>query len=268
MVFRSRKGHELVKLGPTAQFLFRGTRLAELTRRDVHIPGLPRGLEGATLAHLSDIHFGRWIRDASLSRVVEVVNRLSPDLVVLTGDYVGYSAAPAFACARVLGQIKAPILATLGNHDHWAGAQDVSRAFREAGIDVLRNEWRAAQIGGDSLYVVGLDDMHTQNHDPAQAFAGLPEGPTLLLTHVPDGAELPEAKRAHFALSGHTHGGQIHLPGVTPALLKRYRMRYVDGLYEIDGGPRLYVNRGLGSTMMPLRLGARPEIGFFTLRRA
>jgi hypothetical protein len=268
MIFRTRQNRERIKMGPTAHILFRGTRLVDITRHDVPIPALPDSLEGVTLAHLSDIHFGRWIKDASLQRVVDAVNLLKPDLVMLTGDYIGYSTDPVRACARVLGSLKAPIWATLGNHDHWAGAAHVVEAFENVGINVLRNEWRAISLGDSSLYVVGLDDMHTQNHDAARAFDGLPDGPTVLLSHIPEGAALPEAKRAHFALSGHTHGGQIRVPGLTSMMLKRYRMRYVHGLYEIDGGPRLYVNRGLGSTTMPLRFGAPPEVGFFTLRRA
>lgn len=260
---------ELVRMNPAARFFLRGTRLVELTRRDVPIPDLPQNIEGAVIAHLSDIHFGLWVRERHLQRIVDAVNLLRPDLVVLTGDYVGYKPEPALSCARILGGLRAPVFATLGNHDHWAGADRVGAAFETVGITVLRNEWRAVSVGGEHLYIVGLDDMHTKNHDPARAFANLPEtGPTILLSHVPEGADLPHSQRAHLVLSGHTHGGQIHVPRLTPYLFNRAGMRYIVGDYPISGGPRLYVNRGIGSTTFPLRFGSRPEVGVFTLRRA
>jgi uncharacterized protein len=264
-----RETRELVKMAPSAAFFLRGTRLVEFTRREVAISTLPDALEGIVIAHLSDIHFGRWVKEQHLRPIVEAVNRVRPDLVVLTGDYVGYSSDPALACARVLGDLRAPVFATLGNHDHWAGADQVGAAFSAAGITVLRNEWRAVALGDSRLYIVGLDDMHTRNHDAERAFAGLPEGPTLLLSHVPEGADLPHAQRAHLVLSGHTHGGQVHVPRLTPYVFQRMiGMRYLVGDYAIAGGPQLYVNRGIGSTTFPLRFGARPEVGVFTLRRS
>src|SRR5688572_29554120 len=204
---------ELVRMGPTASFFLRGTGLVEFSGRGGFFPPLPTSPEGGVGATVSDVHFGLWIRSQTLQRVVDAVNRLRPDLVVLTGDYVGYRPEPALTCGRILGGLRAPVYATLGNHDHWAGAAEVGAAFEAVGITVLRNEWRAVSLGGESLYIVGLDDMHTRNHDADRAFAGLPEtGPTILLTHVPEGADLPHARRAHLALSGHTHGGQVQIP--------------------------------------------------------
>lgn len=248
--------------------LLRGTHTVEFSRHEVSIPVLPRALDGLVVAQLSDIHFGLWLREQMLSRVVEEVNRLAPDIVVLTGDYVGYRHEPAMACARVLGGLRSPTLAILGNHDHWAGAEEVTYAFQRSGISVLRNEWRAVSLRGESLYVVGLDDLHTNHHDAERAFRDVPEeAPIVFLSHVPEGADLPEAKRAHLVLSGHTHGGQLHVPRLTPYLFKKAGMNYMSGKYALDEQRHLFVNRGLGAAAFPLRVGSLPEVGVFTLRR-
>jgi uncharacterized protein len=257
-----------VGMGPGARFL-RGSRVVEFTRREIQIPHLPHAMEGAVVAHLTDIHFGLWVREHHLAPIVDAVNALKPDVVALTGDYVGYRAEPALACARVLGGLRAPVFATLGNHDHWAGGDAVAAHFSAAGITVLRNEWRAVKIAGEALYVVGLDDMHTKNHDADRAFKHLPaEGPVVFLSHIPEGADLPHARRAHLILSGHTHGGQVHVPRLTPYIFKRAGMRYLGGDYQLEHGGRLYVSRGIGAAAFPLRFRARPEVGVFVLRRA
>lgn len=256
-----------VSLTSTGGLLLPGTHMVEFSLYDVSISVLPKALDGLTVVQMSDIHFGPWLTEQMLGRVVESVNRLSPGLVVLTGDYVGYRPEPATPCAKVLGGLRAPTFAILGNHDHWAGAEEVSGAFQRAGISVLRNEWRALSLRGEHLYVVGLDDLHTNHHDPIRAFKGLPEdGPVIFLSHVPEGADLPEAKRAHLVLSGHTHGGQLHIPKLTQFLLKRAGINYVSGRYPLGGERHLYVNRGLGAAAFPLRWKARPEVGVFTLR--
>jgi predicted MPP superfamily phosphohydrolase len=246
--------------------LLRGTHQVEFSHQNLVIPALPSALENIKLVHISDIHFGLWLTEPMLARVVEQVNELRPDVVILTGDYVGYEPEPALPCARILGGLRAPMIATLGNHDHWAGAEEVSHAFTRSGIPVLRNEWLALSLRGENLYFVGIDDLHTHHHNAERAFRGVPEaGPVLCLSHVPEGADLPEAKRASAVFSGHTHGGQIQIPKLTSYLLRRIGMRYISGHYPLGDDRHLFVNRGLGAAAFPLRYSAQPEVGVFTL---
>jgi uncharacterized protein len=224
-------------------------------------------LDGLRIAHLSDIHVRSGVRPRQLHRAVDLVNALAPDLVVLTGDYVCFSARPAYMLTDALRHLRAPAFATLGNHDHWSGAAQVSAALEKAGVDVLRNEHRVVTMGTSRLHLVGVDDSVTRNHDPERAFRGVPDDATrVVLAHDPGFADSLAPYRPALVLSGHTHGGQIYFRRLTPYLSRRIGMKYLAGFFEIDGAV-LYVNRGLGASV-PVRLGAPSEVAHLTLRSA
>jgi uncharacterized protein len=245
------------------------------TRRvDVPLEHWPRGLDGLRVAALSDLHSGApHVGERKLERIVERVNRAKPDLIALVGDYadpsvpLGEPVAPE-RVAELLGGLRARlgVFAVLGNHDWLHYGERVPRALRAAGIEVLENDAVAVERGGDVLWVAGLADMREREPDVTVALAMVPAGqPLIALTHDPD--TFPALRdRAHVTLAGHTHGGQIGLP-----LLRRAsaptKHGYIAGEVREAGG-FMYVSRGVGTTGLPIRMAAPPEIALLTLRGA
>jgi predicted MPP superfamily phosphohydrolase len=239
----------------------------------VRLPGLSRALDGFTIVQLSDIHVGQFVGDAELAAGEALVRRARPDLIVLTGDLLDHDPR----CAQQLGRFArrvAPlaregVVAISGNHDFYAGIDQVVSALEAGGADVLRNRGRV--IGGrDGFALLGVDDVwgrrFNRGPDLSAALASLPvlagsvgaarDLPRVLLCHNPSFFE-ESAPRVGLQLSGHTHGGQINLV-VRPAdwLLKN---GWVAGLYR-ERDSQLYVNRGFGTAGPPARIGAPPEI--------
>ncbi|MHB1843500.1 MAG: metallophosphoesterase [Deltaproteobacteria bacterium] len=234
---------------------------------DVPILGLDPRLAGARIAHLSDIHVSALTRPRLLERAVARVAEAGAELALLTGDYVCLSQRPLPGLSVALGRLCIPALATLGNHDHWAGADAVSAALSLARITVLRNEHRTIRLRGAPLHIVGIDDGSTRHADAQLAFEGVPEaGLCIALTHDPRQADDVAPRGASLILAGHTHGGQVNVPVVTRRILRRRGFDYVSGEYQI-GPALLYVSRGLGASV-PLRLRAPSEIAILTLRAA
>lgn len=217
------------------------------------------------LGHLSDLHVRTGVRPARVWKAIELLNAAKPDLVLLTGDYVCFSPKPLWRLTEALAEIEAPAFATLGNHDHWSDAQKVREALDAAGVTVLTNAHRAVEIRGGVLHLVGVDDSITDHHDPERAFAGLPANATeVVLSHDPNSADFLGRHNPALILSGHTHGGQIYFRRLTPRLAARTGVKYLSGLFDVDGAT-LFVNRGLGATV-PVRFRAPPEVALLTLR--
>lgn len=269
-----------------------------LTTEAVTVPicDLPGRLEGCRIVQLSDFHFdGQRLSPKLLQQVIDRVNELSPDLVALTGDYVTHDPAPVFTLATYLSQLKSRYgtVAVLGNHDNvtLGGRQTILRSLGQAGIRPLWNE--VACPLGDDLPVVGLADFWSGDFWAGQRLLDElpPSQPRLVLSHNPDSAEFLSPWRVDLQLSGHTHGGQVVLPGIGPApalsqalrlsvltrlpfdlpYLKRKCLKvvrhweWVSGLHRV-GANQLYVNRGLG-TYAPGRLGCPPEVTLLELVR-
>jgi len=223
--------------------------------------------DGVRLAHLSDLHVAAGLRPRRLLRVVERVNLEKPDAVVLTGDFVCTSLLGLKSLALVLGKLRCPAWATLGNHDHWVGAKAVARVLEDAGIGLLCNEHRSVMLRGAPLNLVGIDDEVTGHANPVAAFRGLEQGGTrLALMHDPNTVDRLEGREVALALAGHTHGGQIKLPGVTTRIARRIGVKYLSGFFLV-GETVLFVNRGLGAAL-PIRIAAPMEVAFLTLRAA
>ena len=244
----------------------------QVTRRRVDVPGLPASLDGLTIAHLSDLHHGTHVPIERIGDAVRAVNRLQPDIVALTGDFVSGSASFAAPCAEQLRALQAAsgVFACLGNHDHWTDAQVVARALGDAGIGVLRNTAQALAGAAEGLWIAGVDDVMEGQQDLARALAPVPEGaPVLLLAHEPDFADQVSQHAAPVVLqlSGHSHGGQVRLPFVGPLILPRHASKYPAGLYRV-GDLALYTNRGLGVIEPAVRFNCRPEVTLLSLRSA
>lgn len=239
-------------------------------RARVSLPDWPAGARPVRVLLISDIHVaGPDMPPSRLARLVQRMNRLSPDLVLIAGDLVSdkrlstrrYGLREAVA---PLASLKAPLgrIAVLGNHDHWRDAAEARRALAVAGIILLDND----AVAAGPLVVGGLDDAFTEQHDLPATLARMRalRGARILLSHSPDPfAGLPAD--VPLMLAGHTHCGQIALPLIGPLeTASDYGDRYVCGLVR-EGGKTLVVGAGLGTSVMPLRSGARPDMWLLEL---
>jgi uncharacterized protein len=277
----------LATIGVGAYSVLVEPKWLEVAEREVPLPRLPQALDGLRIAHLSDLHCSSLVSREYLARCVRITSEAEPDLVLLTGDYVTRSRRWVPGLAPLLTGLRARhgVLAILGNHDHYVGADSVTQAVTEAGIPVLRNENRCLKVNGASLWIAGIDSMRAKQYrlTPRQqaavdermnaflcrALEGTdPEGFRILLAHSPD--IFPDAQMAgvDLVLSGHTHGGQVRFPLVGATVVpSKFGPRYAAGLFEEDG-TSLYVNRGLGVVRWPIRFLCRPELSILTLRQA
>ena len=245
-----------------------GSRMLRREKVTIPVAGLPEGWHGARIVQLSDLHAGRHITRERLQAIARRASRLKPDLLVVTGDIVHNSPAFARQAAEAIASIPAPhgVYACLGNHDFWAGPDAVEGELERAGVRVLRNRGVLLERSGDGLWLCGVDDPWSGRFDLRAALRGRPQGAaTVLLSHQPNTWQRAQDLGVELQLSGHTHGGQVALLWLHRSLsLARLITPFVAGLYRA-GRSYLYVNRGAGSVMPMVRLGARPEVTELTL---
>jgi predicted MPP superfamily phosphohydrolase len=251
-------------------------RWLRVERFDLPLKGLDPTLDGKQLAQISDIHLSQFMSPDQLADALQMVARLAPDWLMLTGDYVGADARDAAGLVDALRILDMPIFAIFGNHDLWTNRTTVRSYLEAGGATVLLNQ---AQPLGGRLWLAGTDDIWGGHPDLRAALAPIPtDATTILLAHAPDYLDNVRAARAPVALqlSGHTHGGQVRLPTLTPdapgmysyaPILPRYGKRYPIGLRAVDDY-WVYTNRGLGLWPLPYRLNCRPEVTLITLRAA
>jgi predicted MPP superfamily phosphohydrolase len=241
-----------------------------LRKRVVRVVGLSPELDGYRIGQISDVHCGPHTPEERVSSWVARLNALELDLVTVTGDLITHGSSHVEAVARALGGLRAKdgAYACMGNHDYFTDGEHLVRALEQRGLAVLRNRGVVVERGSARLYVAGVDDTWTSRADVSRALRDRPEGvPTVLLAHDPDLFPAAQARDVELTLSGHTHGGQLAVPGIRRLSLARLMTRWTAGLYR-QGRSWLYVNRGAGTTGPPVRLGAPPELAVITLRRA
>ncbi|MBE9207455.1 metallophosphoesterase [Nostoc sp. LEGE 06077] len=261
----------------------------------VKIAGLPASLQGKKLVQMSDFHYdGASLSDEMLEQAIALSNELKPDIVLLTGDYVTTSPQPIHELVLRLKhlQTQAGIYAILGNHDIYYrhSKTEITKALTNIGVGVLWNE--VVYPFGNELALVGLADRYSPEFNPIPVMEQLnPNIPRIVLSHNPDTAEMLQGWRVDLQLSGHSHGGQIVIPGLGAVIAYRkkivqkipYKIRrcfpllrrdnfvirhweWAQGLHRL-GSNQLYVNRGLG-TYSPGRLFCPPEVTLITLQCA
>ena len=242
-----------------------------ISETDIRIKNLPGAFEGFRITQLTDIHHSRIVDLSEVRRVVSLAAQTKPDLFALTGDYTSSYRRYIEPCAEVLAGLNAPegVWAVLGNHDHYTDPELTARALTRQHITVMNNSNTVLRRGSDSLQLAGVDDWTWAATNWPRALAGLnPNIPTVLLSHQPRVLDLPEARISSLILSGHTHGGQIHLPLIgSPARFATKDLKYDRGLFR-SGNTQLYVSSGTGVIGLPLRFGVRPEIAVLRLLRA
>lgn len=236
----------------------------EFTQLHLKHPNIEPGTH-LSIAQVTDIHIGPWVKPRHVEQLVEHVNHLNPDLVALTGDYVGYRKKTLEYCAHMFEGFVSPTYAVLGNHDHWADTRLAQQAFERSSVDLLTNEARVFDHVNGSIRIVGVDDAVTKNHDIEAAHRDHEEqGFTLTLNHVPEVAATCAEFGSDVILSGHTHGLQFNIPKVAERLAKLAKLEFTGGYYPL-GPSHLYVCRGIGSASWPRRIDATPEVAVITL---
>lgn len=242
-----------------------------IDRVTIPVRGLHPGLEGFTIVQISDIHLYPYTTLGLVQKSVEMANSLNPGLTVLTGDFVWQDVEAIDDLAPALAQLNARhgVYWTIGNHDIWSDIHAVKAGFAAASLPLLENQGFSVSENGGSFYLAGLDDGWSGAPNLEAALESRKEGePVVLLMHEPDLADLYcQDQRIVLQLAGHTHGGQVRLPGRGPFILPYLGRKYDFGLYNVKG-MWLYTNRGLGCISVPLRYNCPPEVTEFTLVQA
>ncbi|MBW2475775.1 MAG: metallophosphoesterase [Deltaproteobacteria bacterium] len=230
---------------------------------------LPSGFAGAPvrILQISDLHLSTF--NGYLAKVAEQATGLRPDIIVLTGDYLEEQ-RNIRGVLDFFRQLKAQygIYAVQGNWEYWSRleGENLRRHFARAGVQLLINERVDVRIGAHHLSILGLDYPSGSDHLKTLMQLSVPDRFNLLLSHVPAFSHQYLEAHIGLVLCGHTHGGQVRLPWVPPFYLPRYAGRFVSGLYHVSAHHTpLYVNRGVGTSVLPIRFLCRPELTLFTL---
>lgn len=286
--------HETKKFLTRRKFLY-GAGLAtagaalyptEIARHEISVPtldiairNLPTAFDGFRIAQISDIHYDEYTEPWFVRRVIDRVNSLAPDLVAFTGDYISFAPlgrdfviGAMHRCAEAMARVNcSQRFAVMGNHDSYLGAPTIVPILAEVGIPMLVNQHAPVERQGQRIWIAGVHDPITHVPDLDAAIPSHQDAPVILLSHGPDYADTvashPRGPLVNLMLSGHSHGGQVRFPFVGPMHLPEGGRKYVEGLFRI-GGMQLYVNRGIGTVGLPIRLNCPPEITLFTLGRA
>ena len=263
---------------------------------EVPVANLPKGLEGLRIVQLSDIHIGDFMPRAEVRRAVKMANELNADLAVVTGDFISSAGDPLEDCISELSRLRAPlgVWGCNGNHEVYAEMEDLShKLFKDYGMRLLRQQNVELQWRAEKINLIGVDYQGGRRLSGEQPLMlrGMEslirkDIPNILLSHNPNSFYRAAELGIELSLAGHTHGGQVSIDLVdhhwSPA---RFVTKFVAGMYHLPFGnntdtaecgaspssPKsatLYVNRGLGTFVMPVRLGVPPEITLLTLRAA
>lgn len=255
-----------------------------LEKVQIKIPRLPSAFRGLKIAQLSDLHSSSIVSKNHIAHAVDLVMGEKPDMVVLTGDYIGgslrfggevhdFEKEYVDRCADALSSLKAPmgVIAVLGNHDFWSGPEATASIYEEfekrVGAVWLRNSHIPLKLKGQRLDILGVDDYWEDSFSIRKAVRGTKSNiPKILLSHNP---EVNEILRPNYGidlvLSGHSHGRQVILPFIgAPFAPGLKSMKYLKGLVR-DGARQTYITRGVGHLVAPVRLNCPPEATLITL---
>jgi uncharacterized protein len=255
----------------------------QVRKIDVPVANLPDGLEGMKIVQLSDIHIGDFMPRDEVKRAVAMANDLAADLAVVTGDFISNEYDPLEVCIQELSKLRAPLgtWGCNGNHEIYAGAEAAAQQlFQQNGMRLLRQENVELSKDGAKFNLIGVDYQrdHMTRGPKGPMLQGMEplirrDVPNILMSHNPNSFRRAAEMGVELSLAGHTHGGQVKFEivdhSISPA---RLITDFVAGLYDLPtpagGRSFLYVNRGLGTFGMPVRLGVPPEITLLTLRKA
>jgi predicted MPP superfamily phosphohydrolase len=237
-----------------------------LSEAELVLARLPPVFDGLRILFISDIHAGTFVSPKMLGATFQRLLSTEPDVILVGGDLVTVALEEFVETRAAFAKLRAPmgVFAVLGNHDHYTRDPDrLTDMIEEAGIRVLHNRSVALRRGHASLSLLGVDDLNAGQPNLEAALVGT-HSPVLLLTHNPDLAFDAARRGVALTLSGHTHGGQIRVPGFPP-LVRQSRYRLDEGRYRV-GRMELVVSRGLGASGLPVRFACPPEDVLIHLR--
>ncbi|WML43530.1 metallophosphoesterase [Neobacillus sp. PS3-40] len=236
---------------------------------------IPNSFNGIKLVQFSDTHLGFQYDLNQLKKIVAKINAINPDIILFTGDLMDEpnKYREIDQIAPILQQLNASIgkFCIYGNHDHGGYGTDLYKKIMEsANFTLLLNQSIPIRLKDQSrIYLIGIDDAMLGRPDIGLAMDRVPANVfTILLSHAPDLADAASHFKINWQLSGHSHGGQVKIPFVGALVIPPFAKKYPEGLYSIgETNPlKLYVNRGLGTTRLPFRFMAKPELTIFTLQ--
>lgn len=237
-------------------------------------PLIPSQFDGLTIVQFSDTHLGFQYSLKQLKELIYKINLLKPDLIFFTGDLIDEpnTFAAVNETIELLQQLSAPLgkYAVFGNHDHGGyGTKLYKQIMDQSGFELLFNQAKKITSENNSeFFIVGIDDAMLGQPNIAYALEQVPlDSFKILLSHAPDLADEAQSFGIHLQLSGHSHGGQIKIPFLGALVKPPFAEKYYEGTYKIglDNQLTLHVNRGLGTTRLPFRFLARPELTIITL---
>jgi len=247
--------------GSAAWGYWYGRHELEVARVDVPVEGLPARLAGLRIGLLTDLHRSETVEREDIDRAVDLVLAERPDLIVLGGDYVTWADERYLdSAAAAVARLAAPagVYAILGNHD---AERDTSEALERRGIDLLRDTRRALDIRGERVDLIGIR-YWTRRLGAIGAIPRRAGAFAILLAHDPRRLREAAALGIPLVLSGHTHGGQIVLPGLGPVAARKYPV--VAGLGR-ERQTTIYVSRGVGTVYLPIRINCPPDVSILKL---
>lgn len=235
----------------------------------IPVPHLPESFSGFRIVHLTDLHYGFLVPLGIIRHVVDRANRLEPDAIVCTGDYVHEknSSRQIDRVWPVLSGLSAPsgVYSVLGNHDHWASTARSAYWLKKSGQD-LRHTAVRLERRGQALWFAGAGDLWGDKADLDNLVGMIPNQECrIVLAHNPDTADTPHRARVDLMLSGHTHGGQVNLPLVGAPVLPVNNRNYTSGLKQSLSGARVFISKGIGWAIYPVRFNCYPEISVLEL---
>ena len=251
-------------------FSFVGERFwYKINKIPLTIKNLPDAFKGWKVVHFSDAHLGFYYDAKEFRRVIELINQLNPDILIFTGDLVNTGSTWPEQAISLLPELKTPRggkWAVLGNHDYWS-KDKVKASLLSSDFTVLENSHRYVEADGERLFIAGVKDILYDDPNLDAALDGLSNLDCIfLLVHEPDFVVRSREYPICAQFSGHSHGGQVRVPFFGHVLTPLGAKEYTDGLYYIgDDQIPLYVNRGIGTSTLPVRFFCRPEITLFTL---
>jgi hypothetical protein len=247
-------------------------RFLTVAAAEIPIANLPAPFDGTRLLFLSDVHAGPFLSRGALARVFARLATLEADVVIHGGDMATSNVREVLHHEDAVARLTAPLgaFAVFGNHDHYTSdIEGVGRFFETCGVRVLNNDAIAVSRGDARIALAGIDDWNSgrPDLDLAMVRSGevAPGAPIVLISHNPDASLEAAARGVALTLSGHTHGGQMRIPG-RPVLVRMSRFRLDEGRFEHHGA-HIVVSRGLGVSGIPLRIACAPEALLVTLRR-